>query len=75
MRIAEVKKLTGLSAASIYRKITANEFPKQVSIGAMARAWPLSEVQSWIIGLMAERDGAHGGTHRGPTPALASARD
>lgn len=59
IRISEVKTLTGLSAASIYRKITANEFPRQVSIGAMSRAWPLSEIQNWIVGRIAERDDAH----------------
>jgi prophage regulatory protein len=58
IRIAEVKKLTGLSAASIYRKIADNKFPRQVSIGTAARAWPLSEIQNWIAKLVSERDSA-----------------
>jgi prophage regulatory protein len=50
IRIGEVKRLTGISTATLYRKISANEFPRPVSLGAAARAWPLSEVQSWIAG-------------------------
>jgi prophage regulatory protein len=67
IRIAEVKKLTGLSAASIYRKIATRDFPRQVSIGATARAWPLSEIQAWINRLMSERDGASSTAERGQT--------
>jgi prophage regulatory protein len=52
IRIGEVKRLTGISAATLYRKISANEFPRPVPLGAAARAWPLSEVQSWIAGRM-----------------------
>jgi prophage regulatory protein len=56
IRIAEVKNLTGLSTASIYRKIAAKEFPRPVALGPMARAWPLTEVQRWITGRVSERD-------------------
>ena len=50
VRIGEVKRLTGLSTATLYRKISANEFPRPVQLGTVARAWPLSEVQDWIAG-------------------------
>jgi prophage regulatory protein len=50
IRISEVKRLTGISTATLYRKISANEFPRPVRLGIAARAWPLSEVQSWIAG-------------------------
>ena len=50
IRIGEVKRLTGVSTATLYRKIAANEFPRPVQLGAVARAWPLSEVQNWIAG-------------------------
>lgn len=56
IRVSEVKKFTGLSAATIYRKIAAKEFPRPVALGAMARAWPLSEVQYWIASRVTERD-------------------
>jgi hypothetical protein len=37
-----------VSAATLYRKMAAKEFPKPVALGASTRAWPLSEVQDWI---------------------------
>ena len=48
IRISEVKRLTGLSTATLYRKMAAREFPRPVQLGVGARAWPLSEVQDWI---------------------------
>lgn len=58
IRIGEVKRLTGISTATLYRKISANEFPKPVRLGVAARAWPLSEVQNWIAGRIAVRGGS-----------------
>jgi prophage regulatory protein len=55
IRIDEVKRLTGLSTATIYRKIAAGEFPRPVPIGTLARAWALSEVQDWIAERIAMR--------------------
>jgi prophage regulatory protein len=59
IRIDEVKRLTGISTATLYRKISAKEFPRPVQLGVAARAWPLSEVQSWI----ADRIGLRGGSN------------
>jgi len=59
IRIGEVKRLTGLSTATLYRKISSKEFPRPVALGVMARAWPLSEVQDWIAGRIAVRGGSH----------------
>ena len=58
IRIAEVKHLTGLSTATLYRKISAKEFPRPVQLGVVARAWPLSEVQDWIARRIAVRGGS-----------------
>jgi len=58
IRIGEVKRLTGLSTATIYRKVSQKEFPRPVPLGAFARAWPLSEVQDWIAGRIALRGAA-----------------
>lgn len=55
IRIDEVKRLTGLSTASLYRSIAAHDFPSPVRLGASARAWALSEVQAWIVGRMERR--------------------
>jgi len=59
IRIGELKRLTGLSAATLYRKISAKEFPRPVRLGATARAWALSEVQDWIASRMAVRGAAN----------------
>jgi prophage regulatory protein len=59
IRIAEVKRLTGLSTATLYRKISAKEFPRPVRLGMVARAWPLSEVQNWIAGRIELRGGSN----------------
>ena len=55
IRIGEVKRLTGLSGATLYRKVSAKEFPRPVRLGATARAWALSEIQDWIANRMAVR--------------------
>jgi len=59
IRIGEVKRLTGLSTATLYRKIAAKEFPRPVRLGVVSRAWPLSEVQNWIAGRMERRGGSN----------------
>jgi prophage regulatory protein len=59
IRIGEVKRLTGISAATLYRKISTKEFPRPVRLGAVARAWPLSEVQDWIAGRIELRGGGN----------------
>ena len=56
IRFREVKRLTGLSGATLYRKMSAREFPRPVRLGANACAWPLSEVQDWIAARVALRD-------------------
>ncbi len=58
IRIGEVKRLTGLSTATLYRKISAKEFPRPVQLGVAARAWPLSDVQNWIAGRIELRGGS-----------------
>jgi prophage regulatory protein len=57
IRIGEVKRLAGLSTATLYRKVATREFPRPVPLGTTARAWPLSEVQNWIAGRIQLRGG------------------
>ena len=59
IRIGEVKRLTGLSTATLYRKIAGKEFPRPVQLGVAARAWPLSDVQNWIAGRIELRGGSN----------------
>lgn len=55
IRIEEVKRLTGLSNATLYRKMATGDFPLSVRLGTVARAWPLSEIQDWIAKRIALR--------------------
>ena len=48
LRIRQVLEKTGLSRSALYRKIEAQEFPAQVSIGDRSVAWVESEVDEWI---------------------------
>ncbi|WP_226442173.1 helix-turn-helix transcriptional regulator [Quatrionicoccus australiensis] len=48
IRLPEVKNAVGLSAATIYRRIKAGEFPAQVKLGKHASGWTLSEIEDWI---------------------------
>jgi prophage regulatory protein len=47
IRVAEVLRITGLGRSTLYEKMLANEFPKQVSLGGRSVAWVKSEVQAW----------------------------
>ena len=57
IKLKEVKEMTTLAKPTIYRLIAAGMFPKQVSTGERSVAWVLSEVEDWISGRMAEREG------------------
>jgi prophage regulatory protein len=54
-----VVRQTGLSPATIHRKVRTGDFPKPVHIGRSAR-WVGSEVDAWITAHIAARD-AQGG--------------
>ena len=47
IKIAEVRKITGMSTSTIYERMLANQFPKQVKLGPRSVAWVKSEVQAW----------------------------
>jgi len=48
IRMKEVRQRTGLSRATIYRKIGEGSFPPNRKLGGQAVAWLNSEVQSWL---------------------------
>ncbi|MBF8733062.1 AlpA family transcriptional regulator [Pseudomonas guariconensis] len=50
IKIAEVRKMTGLSTSTIYERMMAGSFPRQVKLGPRAVAWVKSDVQAWIKG-------------------------
>lgn len=47
IKLAEVKTLTTLSTSEIYRRIAANCFPKQVTLGPKSVVWIEAEVLAW----------------------------
>jgi len=48
IRIRTVLRRTGLSRSTLYRKIEAGTFPKQVRISVNCTGWYESEVNQWI---------------------------
>lgn len=47
--ISEVCTMTGISRATIYRRINEGSFPRPRQVGPRSVRWLLSEVQGWII--------------------------
>lgn len=64
IRIPEVSTLTGLSKSSVYRLLRDGEFPTQVRLSEMSRAWVRAEILEWVADRIAERDSGYG-----PNPA------
>lgn len=56
-RLPSVKARTGLSRSEIYRRIATGTFPAPVKLGERASAWNAAEVDGFIAGLIAARDG------------------
>jgi len=48
VRIRQVCEMTGMSRASIYRKITEGTFPKSFKIGERMSVWRVSTIEAWI---------------------------
>jgi len=57
IKLATVKELTALSAASIYRLMKKGTFPKQIKLAKRSSAWSLEEIYSWIEEKKDSRDG------------------
>lgn len=54
IKLAEVKALTTLSTSEIYRRIAADNFPKQVTLGPKSVVWIEAEVLAWCDARIAE---------------------
>ena len=57
IKLNEVKHLTTLSTASIYRQIKDNSFPRQIKLGERSSAWFYEEIMQWLEDKRVERDG------------------
>ena len=50
----EVEGITGLSCTEIYRRIAADNFPKQVVLGPKCVVWSNIEIYAWMNDRIAE---------------------
>lgn len=48
INIHQVKELTGISKAHIYKLIRRGQFPDRVRVGAKKVSWRRDEVVAWI---------------------------
>ncbi|MDD5580047.1 MAG: AlpA family transcriptional regulator [Methylobacter sp.] len=48
LRLPTVKEITGLSRSTIYLRISKDEFPSPISLGARAVGWIESEIEAWL---------------------------
>ena len=55
LTIDEVRRIVGLSNATLYRLINRGQFPSPVRIGRTSR-WPESEVSSFLQARMGSRE-------------------
>ena len=57
IKIAKVKELTALSAASIYRLMKKGAFPKQIKLAERSSGWFIEEIYNWLEKKKNIRDG------------------
>jgi prophage regulatory protein len=60
IRRPELLRVTGLSAATIFRLIRRSEFPAPVELSRNARGWKASHVQAWLERLRTPEAGPGG---------------
>lgn len=48
LKLSEVKRMTGLSASSIYRGAANGTFPLPIKIGERSSGWLMSECEQWL---------------------------
>ena len=48
VRIRQVCEMTGMSKASVYRKMADGTFPKSFKIGESMSAWRVATIEQWI---------------------------
>lgn len=48
LRLKTVTQATGLSSATVYRKLAAGDFPEPVRLGARCTRWKAADLRAWI---------------------------
>lgn len=56
MRLPDVMERTGLSRSTLYALEAQGQFPRHVKLGERCSAWVETEVDTWIIERIAQRD-------------------
>ena len=56
LRRPQVEAFVGLSRSTLYRLITAGDFPRPVRLGPQSVGWLKSEIDDWIASRRAKRD-------------------
>ena len=51
LREPEVREVTGLSRATLWRKEREGTFPRRVKLGANSVGWHSDEISEWIANL------------------------
>lgn len=59
LRLKDVIEKTGLARATVYKYMAAGTFPKPIPLGGRSVGWVDSEVHSWILDAVQERDYQH----------------
>jgi len=47
VRLAAVRRMTGLGRSTIYRLMAAHQFPASVQLSSRAVGWRLSDLEQW----------------------------
>jgi prophage regulatory protein len=55
LRIADVRRRTGLSVATVYRREAAKTFPSKVQLGPKSVAWYSSDIDAFVADPMGYR--------------------
>lgn len=48
LRLPEVRHITGLSRATIYRRMEAGDFPRAVKLTAYSIGWNSTLIEAWV---------------------------
>ena len=56
LRRPEVERLTGLACSTIYEKIAAGDFPRQIKLGLRAVGWSECDINEWIEARVSNAD-------------------
>lgn len=55
IRLAEVKKIAGVSSMSLWRWEQSGEFPRRFPIGGNSIGWSYAEIMDWLKSRKSER--------------------